>query len=43
MRWTEQATALPLQSLDVLADGRAPLAALLATTGDGLLVGVALR
>jgi proteasome lid subunit RPN8/RPN11 len=41
MRWTEQAPALPLQSLDALADSAPPLAALLATTADGLLVGVA--
>ena len=41
MRWTEQAPALPLQSVDALADRAPLLAALLATTADGLLVGVA--
>lgn len=40
MRWTEQSPDLPLQSLDAMADHVPTLASLLATDGEGLLIGV---
>jgi proteasome lid subunit RPN8/RPN11 len=40
MRWTERTPDLPLQSLDALAERLPQLAGLLATSGEGLLIGV---